>query len=97
MSKEERSLVAFSKALDNMTPEEHEAIMKKVAPEDKTPKGWVSIEDALPHWMLLDVEEGYSTYKVKYKDGRESESRVTDHQTWYYMAKDAGVTHWWND
>lgn len=83
----------IQEALEKMTPEE----MAKFFPEDKTPKGWVSIEEYLPMWMATDVVQGYSIYKVKDKDGNESESCVTDHGTWYYFAKDAGITHWWNE
>lgn len=84
---------AIKKAISEMTDEE----IEKYFPTDTTPKGWVSIEDELPQWMAKDVAQGYSVYKVKDKGGNESEARVTDHHAWYYMAKEAGITHWWND
>ena len=64
--------------------------------KDDTPKGWLSIEEYLPHWLACDVEQGYSIYKVRDKDGNEFESPVSDHNTWYYMAKQANITHWLN-
>jgi hypothetical protein len=93
----ERSLAAFKKRMDEMSPEEFKKLEEECFPEDKTPKGWVSIEDQLPGWMMDDVEQGYSVYKVKNAAGEEFESRVTDHDAWYYRAKEAGITHWWND
>lgn len=65
--------------------------------KDDTPKGWLSIEDHLPHWLACDVAQGYSIYKVKDKKGNEFESAVCDHNTWYYMAKEVGITHWLNN
>ena len=83
----------FKEALDKITPED----IEKYFPEDKTPKGWLSIEEHLPQLMVEDfINKGYSTYKVKDKDGNEFESDVTDHHMWYYMAKDVGITHWFN-
>jgi len=75
----------------------YEPIDKKYFPDDIIPKGWVDIEDHLPQWMCKDVEQGFSIYKVKYKDGKEFETAVTDHNIWYYDAKAVGITHWWND
>ena len=90
-----KSLDAFSKALKEMTPEEHEYWKEKF--RDKNPKGWVSVEDALPMWRVSDVAKGYSEYKVKDKDGKEFMTQLTDHTTWYYLvAKESGITHWWN-
>ena len=66
-------------------------------PPDTTPKGWLSIEEHLPGWLAKDVMQGYSVYKVRHKDGTEFESAVTDHGLWYYLAKEAGVTHWLNE
>lgn len=84
----------FYEALSKLTPEE----IEKYFPTDNTPKGWVSIEEHLPQCLAIDFcEKGYSVYKVKDKDGNEFESAVTDHNVWYYMAKEAGVTHWWNE
>jgi len=79
-------------ALENITAEE----INKYFPPDTRPKGWLSIEEYLPMMMALDILQGYSVYKVKYKDGTESKSAVSDHNVWYYEAKEAGITHWWN-
>ena len=85
---------ALDKALSEITPEE----IEKYFPKDTRPKGWISIEDSLPYCSAIDFfEKGYSVYKVKNKDGVEGESGVADHNTWYYRAKEAGITHWWND
>lgn len=64
---------------------------------NKTPKGWVSIEEYLPMWLAKDIIQGYSVYKVKDKEGKEFNSAVTDHNIWYYIAKESGVTHWYNE
>lgn len=64
--------------------------------KDDTPKGWISIEDYLPQWLACDVEQGYSTYKVRNIEGEEFDSIVSDHTMWYYMAKKEGITHWLN-
>jgi len=91
-----KSLSAFSKALKGMTPEEKEYWKEEF--RDKNPKGWVSVEDALPMWKAMDVGKGYSEYKVKDTNGDEFPTQVTDHTGWYYMyAKERGITHWWND
>jgi hypothetical protein len=83
---------SWKEAIRNMTPEDKE----KFFPEDTTPKGWVSIEEHLPTWMASDIMEGGTMYKVKYKDGAYGGSFVSDHNIWYYMAKEQGITHWWN-
>lgn len=83
----------LAKALKNLTKED----IEKYFPKRNIPFGWVSIEEHLPMWMGVDAEKGYSEYKVKYADGKKGESRVTDHSYWYYMAKDADITHWWNE
>ena len=90
ISKEADKLI--DESFKNMTPEQ----MEEYFPEDKTPKGWVSIEDALPMMLAMDVMRGGSMYRVKDKDGNEFESGVSDHNTWYYIAKEQGFTHWWN-
>lgn len=61
------------------------------------PKGWVSIEDHLPQMLAMDIMVGYTTYKVKFKDGTESITAVSDHNIWYYRAKEEGITHWLNE
>lgn len=81
------------KSLENITPEE----LEKYFPKDKTPKGWVSIEDHLPKMLAVDICQGYTEYKVKLEFGEEAYSKVSDHSTWYYYAKEQGITHWWND
>ena len=83
----------LEKALKNLTQED----IDKYFPDRKVPKGWVSIEEHLPMWYAIDVAQGYSEYKIKYADGKEDTTRVTDHSLWYYEAKERGVTHWWND
>ena len=79
--------------LENMTDEE----IKHFFPESTTPKGWVDIEDELPMWMALDVADGCTKYKVKFSDGSEGDTYVSDHNTWYVYAKHAGITHWFNE
>jgi hypothetical protein len=66
----------------------------------KIPKGWVSIEDHLPMMLAKDVAQGYTLYKclLSLSDDNNSviETRVSDHNIWYFEAKEAGITHWWN-
>lgn len=83
----------LKESLENMTPEEEE----KYFPKDTKPKGWISIDEHLPMFMAVDLLEGGSTYKVKFVDGTEGKTKVADHNTWYYYAKEAGITHWWNE
>ena len=88
------------KILDNMSEKEKEEMRAKYFPEDTTPKGWLSIEDHLPMVTGQDVIDNDALVKhikVKYKDGTESTSQVGDHHMWYYMAKDSGITHWYNE
>ena len=85
----------FAELLDSMSDEEKQILFESF--EDKTPKGWVSIEDAVPSWLAKDIVQGYTIYKVKFNDGSEGESCVTDGSVWYYLAKEAGVTHWFNE
>ena len=82
----------LDEALANMTQEE----IDKYFPPDTRPKGWLSIEEYLPMMKAIDVMQGYSIYKVKNKEGNEFETAVSDHHVWYYMAKEVGITHWWN-
>lgn len=96
MTQESEMVKALRNHLKNMTPQEKEE-MKEFF-KDKNPKGWVSVEDGLPMWKAMDVMKGYSEYKVKDKEGKEFVTQVTDHTTWYYfVAKEQGITHWWND
>lgn len=83
----------LEKILKNMTKEE----IEKFFPPDTRPKGWLSIEEHLPMMLAMDIFQGYTKYRVKFFDGTEGTSAVSDHNIWYYMAKDAGITHWWND
>jgi hypothetical protein len=76
----------------SITPEE----MAKYFSPDTRPKGWLSIEKHLPMMYATDMVQGYTLYKVKDKNGNEFGSAVSDHNVWYYMAKEAGITHWWN-
>lgn len=65
--------------------------------EDGAPKGWVSIEESLPTLRASDLFEGGTEYRILFNDGFEAYSRVTDPNTWYYWAKERGVTHWYNE
>ena len=80
-------------AFDNITQEE----IDKFFPPDTRPKGWLSIEEYLPMMYARDIMQGFSVYKVKDKEGKEFNSLVSDHNTWYYRAKEHGITHWHND
>ena len=91
--KHQLSLESLKKALENITSEE----IEKYFPKDTKSKGWISIEEYLPKWMAADVKKGYSKYKIKFEDGAIGETKVTDHSIWYYDAKKAGVTYWWNE
>jgi hypothetical protein len=78
-------------SLDKMTPEEREALFPK-----PLPVGWISIEEALPMFKAIDIMNGGSAYIVRDKDGREFQTQIADHNVWYYIAKEQGITHWWN-
>ena len=78
--------------LANITQEE----INKYFPPDTRPKGWLSIEEYLPMMCAIDIVQGYTLYKVKDKNGNEFESAVSDHNNWYYYAKEECITHWWN-
>jgi len=80
--------------LKNRTPEQIEADKKFF--KDDRPKGWLSIEDHLPMMLAVDIMVGCTKFKVKYKDGTEGETCVSDHNIWYYEAKESGITHWFN-
>jgi hypothetical protein len=80
----------------NMTDEEKAETVEFF--RDKRPKGWVSIDDHLPMMYAKDlIDKGFSTFKVKDKDGNEFESNVSDHHIWEIDAKERGVTHWYNN
>ena len=55
---------------------------------------WVSIDEELPKMMAKDIHHGGTIYEVKQMDGSVSISIVGDHNVWYYMAKECGITHW---
>lgn len=83
------------KYLSSLTKEEKEALKERLT--DKRPKGWINIDESLPMMYIKDMAQGYSTFKVKDKDGNEFETNVTDHHIWFYKAKDIGITHWLNE
>jgi hypothetical protein len=89
-----KSLESFRKHINSLSKEELAALKERF--KDNTPKGWLSIEDHLPKMFARDIMQGYSVYKVRDKDGNEFESGVSDHNIWYYDAKEAGITHWLN-
>ena len=83
--------------LRNMTEEERENFFPKIEP---LPEGWISIEDHLPMVTCGDIiNNGIPAKSVKVKDGQgnESESTVGDHHVWYYIMKENGITHWYNE
>jgi hypothetical protein len=91
-----RSLDALDKALKEMTPEDMEKYFPK---EDPLPEGWIDIEQHLPMVTVDDVLNNDGLFKnvwVKDDKNNEFETTVGDHNTWYYMAKEAGITHWYN-
>ena len=87
-----KMLEELRKCLDNMSEEEKEKMCNFF--KDTRPKGWLSIEDHLPHMYAMDIMEGYSVFKVRDKDGNEFDTKVSDHNTWYYGAREVGITHW---
>ena len=83
---------------NNLSEEEKVKLEEKYFPkEDGAPKGWVSIEESLPTLRASDLSEGGTEYKILFEDGFEAYSRVTDPNTWYYWAKEVGVTHWYSE
>lgn len=86
-------LKKLQKLIDDMSEED----LEKFFPKDNRPKGWVDIEEHLPMFLAKDIQQGFSRYKVKDSSGYEFDSYVTDHNMWYYYAKEVGITHWWND
>ena len=79
-------------SFNNITQED----IEKYFPSDTRPKGWLSIEQHLPMMYAIDINKGFTVVKVKDKDGNVFESSVSDHNIWYYVAKESGITHWWN-
>lgn len=84
------------KHLESLSEEEIKEIREKYF-TDKRPKGWLSIEEHLPMMFAIDIMQGYSVFKVRDKYGNEFETRVADHNTWYYHAKEIGITEWFNE
>jgi hypothetical protein len=95
MDKFQKNIDSFKKHLDNMS-EDEKAQMKEYFKDDR-PLGWLSIEDHLPMMYAGDIMQGYTEFKVRFSDGTEGKSRVSDHNIWYYIAKEQGVTHWLNE
>ena len=89
----EKASKILRESLENMTPKD----IEKYFPKDTKPKGWLNIEEHLPMFMAVDIEKGCSVYTVKFADGTIGQSGVADHNTWYYEAKNAGITHWYNE
>lgn len=81
---------------DSMSEDEVEEIRQKYF-TDKRPKGWVDIEHHLPMMFAIDILQGYSVFKVRDVYGNEFEEKVSDHNSWYYHAKEIGITHWLNE
>lgn len=90
----DKAILALRKHLKSLTKEEKDAIKERL--KDKRPKGWLSIEDHLPMMFVKDLSQGFSVFRVRDNKGEEFDSRVTDHNIWYYRAKEAGITHWLN-
>jgi hypothetical protein len=86
----------FQNMLDLIRSTPKEELEKYFPKERELPTGWISIEDDLPMMYIEDMFTG-TEYKVKDENGKEFTSVVGDHNVWYYLAKEAGITHWWND
>ena len=95
LSVQQKSILLSKEFLENIPRWELVELMKEFD-SIELPTGWISIEDHLPQWMGNDIMKGYTEYKVKDNVG-EMTSRVTDHQMFYYYAKEVGITHWWNE
>ena len=92
-----KSIKKLEEFLNNMSDEER-ADMKEHFKGRDLLKGWIDIEEHLPYCTVDDmIEKGYSTYTVKDIDGNTWKSHVADHTVWYYLAKQAGITHWYNE
>lgn len=89
-----KSIQLLREHLSSLSESEKEELRERF--RDKRPKGWLSIEDHLPMMFANDIMQGYSVFKVKDDCGNEFDSRVTDHNIWYYDAKESGITHWLN-
>lgn len=87
---------ALREYLNNLTQEEIDEIRNKYF-RDETPHGWVSIEEHLPMMKAIDIRQGYSVFQVRDVHFNVFEAQVSDHNTWYYYAKELGITHWFNE
>lgn len=92
---QEKAIKSLRNHLKNMPPEELQKLRERFS--DNRPKGWLSIDGYLPMMLAKDIMKGYSTYKVKDKYGNEFNTHVSDHNIWYYEAKELGITHWLNE
>lgn len=79
--------------LENITEDDFKEYFRN---KPKIPKGWVSIDDHLPKWLAIDLERGYSSYKVRDINGNEFKTTVTDHSLWEVQAREMNITHWLN-
>lgn len=95
IAKNKTMLENLRELLGEMPPEEIGQLKEQF--RDKTPKGWLSIEEHLPKWRGRDVMQGYSLYKVRDKDGKEWTEAVSDHNIWYYIAKEMRIVEWLNE
>lgn len=93
---------ALREYLENRTPEEIKRDEDFFAENSlhQIPTGWIDIEEYLPIVTGQDVIDNgglFKKIKVRNKEGKEGESQVADHNVWYYMAKEQGITHWLNE
>ena len=58
--------------------------------------GEVIRDDSLYIYAERIYEEGEGFYLFD-KEGNEFNSAVTDHNIWYYRAKEECITHWFNE
>jgi hypothetical protein len=89
-----------AKMMDGVTKEDFDNWKKEYDEKNPPPpKGWVSIEDHLPMVYAGDyMDKGYSTFKVKDKDGKEFKTNVCDGYMWKYeIAIPLNITHWFNE
>ncbi len=92
------SLEKIKEAFNKLSPEEWEEINKEFEKEHPPiPKGWLSIEDYKPMMYAKDIMKGYSEFKVRDINGNESIAHISDGNIWYYLAKEQGITEWYNE
>lgn len=96
-AKKSKMLELLRSHLNSITKEEFQAEIREIVGDKNiVPKGWVSIEEHLPMMYAKDIMQGYTEYKVKFENNKTGKTFVSDHNTWYYRAKDEGITHWFN-